>query len=97
MGDRLVRVVKMNYRYIDQIKDGTRKIVRIGGDGMRKPGFARIALCPVNGKAPRWEYPPTFLMRHAAGLWMSRIAPRMEEKVSRATWTSDDSALECIQ
>ena len=55
---------------------------------MRKPGFARIALCPVDGKGPRWEFPPTFLMHHAAGLWMARIVPRLEEKVSRATWTA---------
>ena len=52
---------EMNYRYIAQIRDGTRKIMRLGGDGMRKPGFARIALCSPNSNWPRWEYPPLFL------------------------------------
>ena len=80
---------EMNFRCVDQIEECARKIIRLGGGVMRKPGFARIALFPVDGRGPRWEYPPTFLMHHPAGLWMARIAHRLEERVPRATWASD--------
>ena len=77
---------EMNYLYCAQIRDGARKIMRLGGDGVKKPAFARIALNPTSGNKTRWGYPTVFLMRHASGLWLSRIIPRMEEKVSKATW-----------
>ena len=53
---------------------------------MKKPAFARIALNPTVDNRTRWEYPTVFLMRHESGFWLSRIVPRMEEKVSKATW-----------
>ena len=86
MGFTIETFGEMNYRYIALIRDGTRKIMRLGWDGMRKPGFARIALCSSDATAPRWEYPPTFLMHRETGLWISRVVPRMEEKVSRPNW-----------
>ena len=79
---------EMNFHYIAQIREGTRKLMRLGAGRVRKPDFARLALNCVHGKAPRWEYPTTFLMRHRAGLWLSRIVPKLEEKVSRAAWKS---------
>ena len=50
---------EMNFRYIAQIREGDRKIIRLGGEGMRKPGFARISLRPVDGGWHRLEYHPT--------------------------------------
>ena len=77
---------EMNYVYCAQIREGTRKIMRLGGEGMKKPAFARIALNPTVSNKTRWEYPTVFLMHHDSGLWLARIVPRMEEKVSKATW-----------
>ena len=65
---------------------GIEKIMRLGGDGMKKPAFARIALNPTSDNKTRWEYPTVFLMHHASGLRLSRIIPRVGEKVSKATW-----------
>ena len=77
---------EMNFHYISQVKEGTRKVIRLGADRVKKPDFARLALNCVDGRGPRWEYPTTFSMRHSAGLWMSRIIPKLEEKVSKAAW-----------
>ena len=77
---------EMIYLYCAQIRDGARKIMRLGGDGMKKPAFARIALNPTSGNKTRWEYPTVFLMHHASGLWLSRIIPRMEASASKETW-----------
>ena len=77
---------EMNYLYCAQIREGTRKIMRLGGEGMKKPSFARIALNPTANNRTRWEYPTVFLMHHEAGHWLSRVIPRMEEKVSKSTW-----------
>ena len=79
---------EMNSHYIDQIREGTRKATSLGVGRVKKPDFARLALNCVNGRAPRWEYPTTFLMRHPAGLWLSRIIPKLEEKVSKTAWRS---------
>ena len=77
---------EMNSVYCAQIREGARKIIRLGGDGMKKPAFARIALNPTVGDRTRREYPTVFLMRRDSGLWLALIVPRMEEKVSKATW-----------
>ena len=79
---------EMNFHYIAQIREGARKVTRLGADRVKKPDFARLALNVADGKSPRWEYPTTFLMRHPAGLWLARIIPKLEEKVSKAAWTS---------
>ena len=76
---------EMNFHYIAQVKEGTRNVIRLGADRVEKPGFARLALNCVDGKGHRWEYPAAFLMRRSAGLWLSRIIPKLEEKVSKAS------------
>ena len=77
---------EMTSIYCSQIREGTRKVMRPGWAGMKNPGFARIAINPTTTNRSRWEYPTTFLMRRASGLWLARIIPTMEEKVSKATW-----------
>ena len=77
---------EMNFRYEAHIREGARKVMRLGSGRVRKPDFSRLPLSCIDGKSPRWEYPATSLMRHPAGLWLSRIIPKLEEKVSEATW-----------
>ena len=79
---------EMDFQYLSQIKEGARKVIMLGADNARKPNFARIALRRMDGKGARWEYPTTCLMRHSAGWWLSRIIPKLEEKVSRSAWAS---------
>ena len=79
---------EMNSHYIAQIRDGARKVTRLGADRAEKPDFARLALNIADGKSHWWEYPTTFPMRHPAGLWLSEIIHMLEEKVSKAAWTS---------
>ena len=79
---------EMNFHYIAQIKERTRKVIRMGADGVGKPSFARIALNSAAGKGPKWERPATFLMRRPAGLWLSTIIPKLEEEVSKASWVN---------
>ena len=77
---------EQNPHYVSRIKEGGRKVVRMGAGGCKKPSFPRIALNSVGGKCPRWECPTTCPMRHPAGLWLSRIIPMMGEKVTKASW-----------
>ena len=46
---------EMNFHYIAQIKEGTRKVIRMGAGGVKNPSFARIALNSSDGKGPKWE------------------------------------------
>ena len=79
---------EMNFHYIAQIKDGSKKVIMLGADRVKKPDFARLALNCVDGRRHRWEYPTTFPMRHPEGLWLARIVPKLEEKVAKSAWVS---------
>ena len=71
---------EMNFMYFSQIREGARKVMRLGDEGAKKPSFVRIALNPTSMKTSRWGYPTTFLTHHPSGLWMGRATPRMDEK-----------------
>ena len=74
---------EMNFHYIARNKEGTRSVIRMGADGVKKPRFARIALNSADGKGQRLEYPATFLTRHPSGMRLARIIPKLEEKRPR--------------
>ena len=75
----------MTFRYIAAIKEGTRKMVRMLPETVRKGEFRRKALTLADGRS-RWGFPTTFLMDHPTGFWLSTAVPRLEEKVSRNSW-----------
>ena len=56
----------MNYRYISEVMDGTRRLLRMLPDGVRKTEFRRKAMSPGAHGQPRWEFPTTWLMDHRA-------------------------------
>lgn len=68
---------EMKIHYISQIKEGTVKAIMLGGDRAAKPDFARLSLNCVGGRGSRWGYETAFLTRRPAGLWMSRIIPKL--------------------
>ena len=78
----------MNFHYIAHIKEGVRKSTRMGADGVKKPGFGRIALNSVDGKGARWEYRTTFPTRRPDGLRLARIIPKREEMVPNDSWVN---------
>ena len=77
---------EMTYLYIADIKEGTRKMMRMLPETVRKGEFRRKALTPMPDGRSRWAYPTTFLMEHHTGFWQGIDVPRLEEKVSRSTW-----------
>ena len=76
----------MTFRYISEVMDGTRRLMRMLPDNVRKTEYRRKALSPdVNG-LPRWEFPATWLMEHHTGYWQSIAIPKMEETISKSAW-----------
>ena len=77
---------EMTYRYVAAVKEGTRKMLRMLPEAVRKGELRRKALTPMPDGRSRWGYPATFLMEHPTGFWLSLDVPRLGEKVSRNTW-----------
>ena len=74
----------MTFRYISEVMDGTRRLMRMLPDNVRKTEYRRKALSPdVNG-LPRWEFPTTWLMEHHTGYWLPIAIPKMEETISKS-------------
>ena len=78
----------MTYRYIAEVMDGTRRLLRMLPDNVRKTEYRRKALAPGVHGQPRWEFPTTWLMDHHTGYWLSIAIPKMEERISKSTWTA---------
>ena len=78
----------MTYRYISEVVDGTRRLLRMLPDNVRKTEYRRKASAPgVHGR-PRWEFPTTWLMDHHTGYWLSIAIPKIEERISKSTWAA---------
>ena len=75
---------EMNSHYISQIEEGERKVTRVVAGSVVQLEFPRIGLKIGDGRGPRRGYPATFLTRRPAGLRLSRIIPKIEEKTPNA-------------
>ena len=76
----------MTFRYVSDVMDGTRRLLRMLPDSVRKTEFRRKALSPGPQGLPRWEFPTTWLMDHPTGYWLAVAIPKMEEKISKSAW-----------
>ena len=76
----------MSYSYLAEIKDGTRRTIRMLPDVVKKTDLRRKALSPGPSGRVLWEYPTTWLMSQPTGYWQGSVKPKLEERVSRATW-----------
>ena len=76
----------MNLRYIAEVKGGTRRVIRMLHDSVKKIDFRQKALSPLKTGPPLWKYPATWLMSNSAGYWQSIMIPKLEDRVSRAEW-----------
>ena len=76
----------MTYRYIAEVKDGTRRMMRVLNDGARKTDLRRRALTPTSTGKVLWGYPTVWLMDHDTGYWNTTAVPKLEERVSRSSW-----------
>ena len=76
----------MNFRYISEVKDGARRMMRMLHDGARKTDLRRRALTPTSTGKVVWEFPTVWLMDHDTGYWKTMVLPKLEERVSRTSW-----------
>ena len=76
----------VTYRYISDVMDGTRRLLRMLPDSVRKTEYRRKSLPPGPRGQPRWEFPTTWLMGHHTGYCLSIAIPKMEEKVAKSPW-----------
>ena len=75
-----------NYRYISEVMDGTRRLLRMLPDKPRKAEYRREALSPRVHGQPRLAFPITWLMGHHTGYWKPIAAPKMEERIPKSAW-----------
>ena len=68
-------------RYISEVAGGSRRVLRILLDSVRKTEYRRRALVPGVDGRPRWEFPTVWLMRRHTGYWQSTAHPKMEENI----------------
>ena len=57
----------MEFRYISDVMDGARRLLRMLPDNARGTEYRRKALSPGVHGEPLWEFPTTWLMDHHAG------------------------------
>ena len=82
----LVRTLDaMNFRYVAEVKEGARRLVRMLPGSVEKVDFLRNALAPMKSGKPLCGPPSTWLMENESGYWKSCVAPKLEDKVPRAT------------
>ena len=61
-------------------------MIRIPTEAASETYLRRDALSPApTGRVLR-GYPAAWLMAHPTGYWLSTVKPKLEERVSRATW-----------
>ena len=70
----------MAYAYIAEVKDGTRRTIRMLPDLVKKTDLGRKPLPPGPTGRELWEYPATWLMTHPTGYWQSTAKPKLEER-----------------
>ena len=78
----------MTYRYISDVMDGTRRLLRTFPDDVRKTEYRRKALPPGPQGQPRWEFSTTWLMDRHTGYWLPISIPKMEAKISKSAWNA---------
>ena len=76
----------MAYRYMPDVMDGTRRLLRMLPANVRKTEYRRKAMSPGARGQHRWEFPTTWPMDHNAGYWQSVAIPKMKEKISKSAW-----------
>ena len=75
----------VNSRYVAEMKDATRRMMRMVSGGDRKSEFRRKASAPgKNGGIVR-GLPTVWMMGHIAGYWKSAAAPMIADRSSRAS------------
>lgn len=52
----------------------------------RKTDFRRRALTPTKPGRVLWGFPTVWLMGQETGYWKTMVAPKLEERVCRASW-----------
>ena len=70
----------MPYTYLSEIKDGTRRMIRMMPGVVKKTDLRRKALSPGPAGRVLWEFPTTWLMTHPTGYWQSVVKPKLEER-----------------
>ena len=75
-----------NYRYISDVMDGTRRLLRMSPGNVRKTEYRSKALSPGARGQHRWEFPTTWPMDHHTGYWQSIAIPKMGEQLSKSAW-----------
>ena len=78
----------MENRYVSDVADGVRRLMRTLPDTVRKTEPRRMALTPGPSGRPRWGFPAAWLMDLHAGYWGSISTPKMEEKIPKSSWES---------
>ena len=74
----------MTYRYVSEVMDGARRLLRMLPGNVRKTEYRCKALSPGFHGQHRWEFPTTWLMEHHTGYWQSIAIPEMEEQISKS-------------
>ena len=78
----------MTFRYVSDVMDGARRLVRMSPGNISKTEFRRKAFTPGPQGRPMWEFPTTWLADHHTGYWKSIAIPKMEEEISKSDWKS---------
>lgn len=76
----------MSLRYISEVKDGTRRTMRMRNGGARKTDFRRLASTPAKTRQVSWDFPIVWLMGREAGYWETMAVQRLGERAYRASW-----------
>ena len=76
----------MAYRYISEVVDGDRMLLRMPPGSVRKTEYRRKAPAPGAHGQPRWGFPTTWLMGRHTGYRKSIAIPKMEDRIFISAW-----------
>ena len=76
----------MAYRYVSEVMDGARRLIRILPGNVRETEYRRKAISPCAHGQPRREFPTTWLTDRHTGYWNSIAIPKMEDRISKSAW-----------
>ena len=66
----------MTYRYVPDVTDGVRLLMRTRPDNVRKTEYRRMALKPGAVGRPRLEFPTALSMCRRDGYWQAIASPK---------------------
>ena len=76
----------MDYRYISEVMDGARRLLRMPPDSVRKTEYRREASAPGTDGRPRWEFPTVWLMGIHTVYSQSIALPTVQGAIPKETW-----------